>query len=335
MPYGPGNTLLLDTVRDKCSTRYTILIIRAMEALAAPNRQREPGRAEDAVQVVGMSERNRAADAPWPSGSYERIARLLDTCQRGELEAEVHAHLKALMPSVQFECGIVPLADGSLDDCGRQLVAELPRAQSRSLSGPSFVSCSMLRTSLECRHPTFAASADAPTGRNTPLPRADVPAVHGIALHGILVDRGEACFYAALGSMRQWSRWEHFLLQILTPHLSEAFSRLAAAPSKAAARLTARETEVLDWICCGKSNQDIAAILGISAWTVKIHVGRVLSKLNASTRGHAAAKACSAGLVGGGSADATSEGGEPRAIAPPRSAAGRASHDGAQPFVST
>jgi DNA-binding CsgD family transcriptional regulator len=61
--------------------------------------------------------------------------------------------------------------------------------------------------------------------------------------------------------------------------------------------LTRREREVLAWISKGKSNFEIGAILGISAWTVKIHVGSILGKLNASTRGHAIAKAVSAGLV--------------------------------------
>lgn len=61
--------------------------------------------------------------------------------------------------------------------------------------------------------------------------------------------------------------------------------------------LTPREREVLSWISKGKSNGEIGLILGISAWTVKIHVGSILAKLNASTRGHAIAKAVSAGLV--------------------------------------
>jgi DNA-binding CsgD family transcriptional regulator len=61
--------------------------------------------------------------------------------------------------------------------------------------------------------------------------------------------------------------------------------------------LTPREREVLSWISRGKSNPEVGAILGISAWTVKVHVGRILAKLDASTRGHAIAKAVTAGLV--------------------------------------
>jgi DNA-binding CsgD family transcriptional regulator len=68
-------------------------------------------------------------------------------------------------------------------------------------------------------------------------------------------------------------------------------------PDDAPHPLTPREREVLAWISKGKSNFEIGAILGISAWTVKIHVGSILGKLNASTRGHAIAKAVSAGLV--------------------------------------
>ena len=53
-------------------------------------------------------------------------------------------------------------------------------------------------------------------------------------------------------------------------------------PDDAPHPLTPREREVLAWISKGKSNFEIGAILG---------------KLNASTRGHAIAKAVSAGLV--------------------------------------
>ena len=40
-----------------------------------------------------------------------------------------------------------------------------------------------------------------------------------------------------------------------------------------------------------------ATILGISPWTVKVHVRNFMAKLNVSTRGHAAAMAMKNGLV--------------------------------------
>lgn len=55
--------------------------------------------------------------------------------------------------------------------------------------------------------------------------------------------------------------------------------------------LTARETEILQWIYHGKSNIEIGMILGISALTVKNHVQKILRKLNVLNRTQAIGKA--------------------------------------------
>ena len=67
--------------------------------------------------------------------------------------------------------------------------------------------------------------------------------------------------------------------------------------SKEAALLSVREIEVLYWLCSGKSNWEIALILGLSACTVKNHVSNILKKLEASNRQHAAIKGVELGLV--------------------------------------
>ena len=51
--------------------------------------------------------------------------------------------------------------------------------------------------------------------------------------------------------------------------------------------LTPRESEVLIWIAQGKTNPEVAAILGIHASTVRTHVEHVFVKLGVETR-HAA-----------------------------------------------
>ncbi len=56
-------------------------------------------------------------------------------------------------------------------------------------------------------------------------------------------------------------------------------------------KLTAREAEVLYWLVKGKTNKDIAAILGSSPATVKKHLERVYVKLGVETRTAAAAVA--------------------------------------------
>ncbi|HYF57970.1 MAG TPA: helix-turn-helix transcriptional regulator, partial [Burkholderiaceae bacterium] len=55
--------------------------------------------------------------------------------------------------------------------------------------------------------------------------------------------------------------------------------------------LTGRETEVLLWVARGKTNRDIAEILGMSPRTVNKHLEHVFEKLGVETRTAAAAAA--------------------------------------------
>jgi len=68
--------------------------------------------------------------------------------------------------------------------------------------------------------------------------------------------------------------------------------------------LTPRAAEVLLWVAQGKTNGDIAAILGISESTIKKHLLEIFQKLNVETRGAATLRALeilsspkSAGLI--------------------------------------
>lgn len=56
-------------------------------------------------------------------------------------------------------------------------------------------------------------------------------------------------------------------------------------------KLTAREAEVLLWVAQGKSNGDIAMILGMSEKTVKQHLGSVFQKIGVEGRNAAALQA--------------------------------------------
>ena len=64
-----------------------------------------------------------------------------------------------------------------------------------------------------------------------------------------------------------------------------------------AAQLTARQREVLELLCEGLQNKQIARRLNIAAATVKIHVANILRALNVSSRLQAAVVAMSLGLI--------------------------------------
>ena len=78
---------------------------------------------------------------------------------------------------------------------------------------------------------------------------------------------------------------ETMLLLELQREGTQAASRLSHAA------LTPRETEVLSWLAKGKTNRDIADILGMSPRTVNKHLEHVFEKLGVETRAAAAALA--------------------------------------------
>lgn len=61
--------------------------------------------------------------------------------------------------------------------------------------------------------------------------------------------------------------------------------------------MTKRQIEALQWVAEGKSNEDIAVILGVSPETVKRQIDQARETLNALNRAHAVAKAIRAGLI--------------------------------------
>jgi DNA-binding CsgD family transcriptional regulator len=87
------------------------------------------------------------------------------------------------------------------------------------------------------------------------------------------------------------------VLELIRPHLANlyrlgvAIDRAKQAPTHAdkatqiaAARLTARERDVLVWLAAGKTNRDIAAILGAKPRTVEKHLEHIYEKLGVETR---------------------------------------------------
>ena len=77
--------------------------------------------------------------------------------------------------------------------------------------------------------------------------------------------------------------------QQATPEFKPDFS--SAVPLEKALNLTPRAAETLLWIAQGKTNPDIASILGISEGTVKKHVLEIFQVLGVETRTAASLRA--------------------------------------------
>ena len=111
----------------------------------------------------------------------------------------------------------------------------------------------------------------------------------------IHVDRRFLVSFVLNRSGTPFSERDRELAEVVRPHLANLY-RLAVARERtrdlpadapfdrAAAPLTPREREVLDWVGAGKTNRDIAAILGASPRTVEKHLERIYEKLGVETR---------------------------------------------------
>ena len=107
--------------------------------------------------------------------------------------------------------------------------------------------------------------------------------------------------FAVLGLGAVWFIGQRRGRQLYPRFYAEMLSSLQQEPSKEAealmAKLTSRETQVLDYVAQGYANKQIAFKLGISENTVKNFISRVFTKLNANDRTEAAVIAIKHGLV--------------------------------------
>jgi transcriptional regulator EpsA len=117
--------------------------------------------------------------------------------------------------------------------------------------------------------------------------------LHNIVAHGMAGQNGSISTFFCFSSLPQQPGKAHAcLLELLIPYLHSALVRMAGHNGGIQpGQITGREREVLQWLKAGKTNWEIAQILGISPYTVKNHVQNILRKLNVQNRGHAAVKA--------------------------------------------
>ena len=121
-------------------------------------------------------------------------------------------------------------------------------------------------------------------------PSAVLPAVRAGAAGYVYKDVDPPALAAAIRAVYAG----HVLLH---PEVAELLTGERPAATASAARLTARERQVLAEIAHGRSNREIARALALSEKTVKTHVSAVLTKLGVQDRTQAALMAVRGGLV--------------------------------------
>ena len=91
-----------------------------------------------------------------------------------------------------------------------------------------------------------------------------------------------------MDTIRKVHAGERAISSVVGARLAERMNR---------AELTEREMEVLKLIAKGRSNKEIGSALGIAEVTVKLHVGHLLTKLNANDRTQATTTALQRGIL--------------------------------------
>lgn len=126
---------------------------------------------------------------------------------------------------------------------------------------------------------------------------------HGLC-HGAAEARGDqGSFFTFLGLPAAPGKREHYVVDLLMPHLHMALHRMCDGESRENLAkgmdnvLSGREVEVLYWVREGKTNHEIGHILDISPLTVKNHIQRILRKLNVSNRAQAVARGVLSGML--------------------------------------
>lgn len=149
--------------------------------------------------------------------------------------------------------------------------------------------------------PMIFDAADAALGRGLFAQELERVDATQILVHGTHDSNGLVTSFFVFASIAETLGPRHaYLARLVIPFLHAAWVRTEisgrqksgddAQPGEAR-KITAREQEILGWVCLGKSNFEIGAILQISPLTVKNHVQKILRKLDVVNRAQAVGKA--------------------------------------------
>lgn len=121
---------------------------------------------------------------------------------------------------------------------------------------------------------------------------------HGITTGILERNRGFATFFSFAGGDANGTARYRGLLEYCIPYLHRVLIANTHTPLSDRARgLSPREMTVLLWMKEGKTNWEIARIVGVTERTVRFHVEGIFMKLDASSRTQAVAVAMEHGLL--------------------------------------
>jgi DNA-binding CsgD family transcriptional regulator len=118
--------------------------------------------------------------------------------------------------------------------------------------------------------------------------------MQSILIHGISDKRGQHdCLYVIFGSGKKFATSSFSAFNILLPLVDNALGKIDPLPlhhklgqplsNSRGNPLTRRECEIMNWTKEGKITSEIAAILGISTFSVTDHLRSIFKKLAVHT----------------------------------------------------
>jgi ATP/maltotriose-dependent transcriptional regulator MalT len=282
------------------------------------------GRWAEAEEEIAEMERESRVTAP--AFVREATSRLGELRRRqgraAEAEtlfAQVETHSRAILGRawIAFDAGRPQAAVELVERYLRQLpdrerLARLPALQ-------LLIEAQAAQGDLAAAEAALAELTEIARRLDVPAPRAMVTLAEGtVACAAGDHDRGRRRFedavlaFSRLGAPYEAARARQALARCLTAlgraddaagerqRAREELSALGvtvAAPPAGAARLTARELEVIRLVARGLSNKQIASQLRLSEHTVHRHVGNILTRLDLPSRSAAVAYAAESGLL--------------------------------------
>jgi DNA-binding CsgD family transcriptional regulator len=121
--------------------------------------------------------------------------------------------------------------------------------------------------------------------------------MNGITVSEHLPEQKRFSFFSFAGRVKGETERFAPVVEYLMRHLHQVLFEQGFEGEPSASPLSARELAVLKWVKLGKTNGEIAVILGISKRTVRFHIERIFVKLDVLHRAQAVACAMERGLL--------------------------------------
>lgn len=203
-------------------------------------------------------------------------------------------HVSELVPSRHAACCLKRIgSDGRIHNSIKQITFNFPAAW---LTQSGNFSTDLIARLLGAEQENFKAQLwssilerHAIKEHREPLDKAKLMGLsQGLTLHGAAPRHRLLSLFSFAGDGMGDDPRYSAIVEYITPFLHLALLRSAFAVNTETP-LSTREQEILSWVSKGKTNWEIARILGISERTAKFHVRNILEKLEASSRSHAVA----------------------------------------------